>query len=224
MKACREWRYRSTFSWPRHWLEVSGQLHAPAALPPGTNWIGGWVGPRAGLHNDKIPGLELRPLGRSARSQSLYRLRYPGSQCLTKHSDTFIFTFIRHRYIRKGTGRPGYRLQLTPVMCDWYLAGLQTVTNPLGYVTVQYRRLLPILWVMTPCSIADCCQSSGLRHRLRLQIVTNPLGYDTVQYRRLLPILWVTTPSKIADCYQSSGLWHRAVSQTVANPLGYDTV
>jgi hypothetical protein len=25
--------YRSTFSWPQHWLEVSGQLHAPAALP-----------------------------------------------------------------------------------------------------------------------------------------------------------------------------------------------
>jgi hypothetical protein len=35
-------------------MEVSGQLHAPAALPPlriatGTPWIGGWVGPRAGL-------------------------------------------------------------------------------------------------------------------------------------------------------------------------------
>jgi hypothetical protein len=32
---------------------VSGQLHAPAALPgeivPGTHWIGGWVGPRAVL-------------------------------------------------------------------------------------------------------------------------------------------------------------------------------
>jgi hypothetical protein len=33
---------------------VSGQLHAQAALPPrdkapGTHWIGGWVGPRAGL-------------------------------------------------------------------------------------------------------------------------------------------------------------------------------
>jgi hypothetical protein len=31
-------------------MEVSGQLHAPAALPPGkeppgTHWIGGWVGP-----------------------------------------------------------------------------------------------------------------------------------------------------------------------------------
>jgi hypothetical protein len=30
-----EWMYRSTFSWPRHYQEVSGQLHAPAALPPG---------------------------------------------------------------------------------------------------------------------------------------------------------------------------------------------
>jgi hypothetical protein len=33
--------------------EVSGQLHAPAALPPGkspgTHFIGGWVDPRAGL-------------------------------------------------------------------------------------------------------------------------------------------------------------------------------
>jgi hypothetical protein len=34
-------------------MDVSGQLHAPAALPPGkeplvTYWIGGWVGPRAG--------------------------------------------------------------------------------------------------------------------------------------------------------------------------------
>jgi hypothetical protein len=32
-------------------MEVSGQLHAPAALTPrervpGTDWIGGWVGPR----------------------------------------------------------------------------------------------------------------------------------------------------------------------------------
>jgi hypothetical protein len=26
-----------------------------------------------------LPGLELRPLGRPARSQSLYGLRYPGS-------------------------------------------------------------------------------------------------------------------------------------------------
>jgi hypothetical protein len=42
------------------------------------------VGPRAGLDDVEkrkfltLPGLELRPLARPARSQSLYRLRYPG--------------------------------------------------------------------------------------------------------------------------------------------------
>jgi hypothetical protein len=34
-------------------MRVGGQLHVPAALPPGkrpgTHCIGGWVGPRAGL-------------------------------------------------------------------------------------------------------------------------------------------------------------------------------
>jgi hypothetical protein len=33
---------------PRHYMEVSGQFHAPTALPPGkqsaTNWIRGWLG------------------------------------------------------------------------------------------------------------------------------------------------------------------------------------
>jgi hypothetical protein len=53
-------------------LEVSGQLHAPAALalgkePSDTHWIGGWVGPRAGLDDVEkrkfltLPGLELDP-------------------------------------------------------------------------------------------------------------------------------------------------------------------
>jgi len=30
-------------------MEVSGQLHALAALTLGTHWIGGWVGPRVVL-------------------------------------------------------------------------------------------------------------------------------------------------------------------------------
>jgi hypothetical protein len=44
------------------------------------------VGPRAGLEDLEkrkfftLPGLELRSLGRPARSQSLYRLHYPGSR------------------------------------------------------------------------------------------------------------------------------------------------
>jgi hypothetical protein len=68
---------------------VSGQLHAPAALPPGkrpgTHFIGGWVDPRAGLDDmEKWKFLAYwdsnsRPPDRPARSQSLYRLSYPGS-------------------------------------------------------------------------------------------------------------------------------------------------
>ena len=30
-------------------MRVDGQRHAPAAFPPSTHWVGGWVGPRAGL-------------------------------------------------------------------------------------------------------------------------------------------------------------------------------
>jgi hypothetical protein len=42
------------------------------------------VDPRAGMDDEKrkfltLPGLELRPVGRQARSQSLYTLCYPGS-------------------------------------------------------------------------------------------------------------------------------------------------
>jgi hypothetical protein len=43
------------------------------------------VGPRTGVDDVEkrnfltLSGLELRPLGRPARSQSLYRLSYPGS-------------------------------------------------------------------------------------------------------------------------------------------------
>jgi hypothetical protein len=69
---------------------VSGQFRALAALlpgkePKGTHCIGGWVGLGAALdYMEKrkfltLLGLELRPLGLPARSQSLYLLRYPGS-------------------------------------------------------------------------------------------------------------------------------------------------
>jgi hypothetical protein len=83
-----EWMYRSAFYSHRHYLEVSGELHATATLPQGksprTHWLG-WVDSRAGLDSVEkrkfltLPGLVIRPLGRPARVQSLYRLRYPGS-------------------------------------------------------------------------------------------------------------------------------------------------
>jgi hypothetical protein len=80
-----EWMYRSTFCWPRHLFEMSGQLHDPGSFNPGkkatgTHSIGSWVGPRSGVSDVEwrtilpLPRLELRP----ARSQSLYRLSYPG--------------------------------------------------------------------------------------------------------------------------------------------------
>jgi hypothetical protein len=74
-----EWKYRSMYPWPRQWFEVSGQFHAPAALPPGkispcTYWIGCWVGPRTSLDDverRKILAptvLKLRSHGRPTRN------------------------------------------------------------------------------------------------------------------------------------------------------------
>jgi hypothetical protein len=71
--------------------EVKCQEHEADNLPlstaedlaPGTHFIGGLVHPRTGPDDMEkrtfftLPGLERRPLGRPARSQSLYRLRYP---------------------------------------------------------------------------------------------------------------------------------------------------
>jgi hypothetical protein len=91
---------------------VSGQLHAPSAFPrvkeppryPLERRLGG---PRAGLDDVErrkfltLPGLELRSLGRPARSQSLYRLRYPVSLCVSilqlKIMWNKLFVFTRHR-------------------------------------------------------------------------------------------------------------------------------
>jgi hypothetical protein len=56
----------------------------PGRFILGTHCIGSWVGPRAGLDDVEkrkfltLPGLKRLLLGRPARSQSLYRLRYPG--------------------------------------------------------------------------------------------------------------------------------------------------
>jgi hypothetical protein len=63
------------------WSDSRPGRFTPGEISLGTHWIGLWVGPEAGLDDVKrnfltLPGLELRPLGRPARSQSLYRLSY----------------------------------------------------------------------------------------------------------------------------------------------------
>jgi hypothetical protein len=50
---------------------------------PGTHFIGGWVDPRASLDDVKrkfltLPGLDLRPFGRPARSRVLRAIPAPG--------------------------------------------------------------------------------------------------------------------------------------------------
>jgi hypothetical protein len=83
---------------------MGGQIHAPSALPLGTHRIGGWVDPRGGLDDVEkrifltLQGLELQPLGRPARSQSLYWLRYPGSRQVIKvwlwNSKTLLYFMV----------------------------------------------------------------------------------------------------------------------------------
>jgi hypothetical protein len=51
---------------------MSGQLHAPAALPPGTHWIGGLVNTTAGLDN-----VEYRPV--ASRNTACWLLDVPHS-------------------------------------------------------------------------------------------------------------------------------------------------
>jgi hypothetical protein len=63
--------------------EVGGQQYALAVLPPGkrtgTHRIGGCVGPKAGLDGcRKSRPTGIRSPDRTARSQSLYQLSYPG--------------------------------------------------------------------------------------------------------------------------------------------------
>jgi hypothetical protein len=69
--------YRSTYSFPRYNLEEGGQFHASGALLPRKELpvpIGGWVVLRTGEDDVErrrillLPGLELRPLGRLART------------------------------------------------------------------------------------------------------------------------------------------------------------
>jgi hypothetical protein len=79
MKAYGEWMYRSTFSLTSalvggEWSTSLPGRFTPGERAPGTHWIGVWVDLRAGLDDLEkrkfltLPGLELRLLGRPARS------------------------------------------------------------------------------------------------------------------------------------------------------------
>jgi hypothetical protein len=76
MKTCGEVEVQFHHSWPRHYMEVSGQLRAPTALPP--RRLGGPQSRSAHCEEKNIPFpcRKSKP-GRSACSPSPYRLSYP---------------------------------------------------------------------------------------------------------------------------------------------------
>jgi hypothetical protein len=67
---------------PRRVVSLKPLSLYPRGKSPVTRWIGGWADHLAALDDMEkrkfltIPVLELRPHGRPACSQSLYRLRY----------------------------------------------------------------------------------------------------------------------------------------------------
>ena len=69
-------------------MGVGGRLHAPAALPPGKDPVpivqeAGWApGPAWTGEGKSRPSTGIRSPDRRARSESLYRLSYPGPHIL----------------------------------------------------------------------------------------------------------------------------------------------
>jgi hypothetical protein len=65
------------------WSASRPSRFTPEEKAPGTLWIGGWLDLVTGTDNVEkrkilpLPGFEIRPLRRPARSQPLYRLPYP---------------------------------------------------------------------------------------------------------------------------------------------------
>jgi hypothetical protein len=83
-----EWMYRPNIFLTSalvgvEWSASRTGHFTPGERDPGAHWIGGWVDPRASVDDMEerkfliLLGLELWPLGRPARSQLLYWLRYP---------------------------------------------------------------------------------------------------------------------------------------------------
>jgi hypothetical protein len=85
------------------WSASCPGCFTPEEEAPGIHWIGGWVDPRADLDNVEnrkfltLPELELRPLGRPARSQSLCRLRHPGSYLGTDGRILLVLNWILNK-------------------------------------------------------------------------------------------------------------------------------
>jgi hypothetical protein len=93
------WRHMGECICRSHFLDLGTSWRWSVSrsdrISPFSVWTGGLMGLTIGLDDVErrqfliLPGLELWPLGRPARSQSLYRLSYPGS-CTALRENTFL--------------------------------------------------------------------------------------------------------------------------------------
>jgi hypothetical protein len=93
----------------------------PQRKSPGTHSIGGWMGPITGMDDVEkrkfltLPGFDLRPLGRPARSQSLYWLRVTYTSITYSWKLFFSYFILKRRFIRQYHNHLNRRAQ-APVM------------------------------------------------------------------------------------------------------------
>jgi hypothetical protein len=92
-------------------MGVGGQRHAPAAVPPGKARIqeAGWAPGPVGSGAENLAPTGIRSPNRPARTESLYRLRYPGPQILCTNFNLFINTpiLIHFRWCKVPEEDPG---------------------------------------------------------------------------------------------------------------------
>jgi hypothetical protein len=93
------------------WTASRPGRFTPELRATGTQWIGDWVGPRVGLDDVEkrkfltVSGLEL---GRPARNQSLYRLRYPISKM-----EIILKRILQNHDVMDWNGFVRFRMQTT---------------------------------------------------------------------------------------------------------------
>jgi hypothetical protein len=81
-------------------MGVGGQRHAPAAFTPGKDPVtivqeAGWAPGPVWIGAENLAPTGIRSPYFPARSESLYRLSYPGPQSVDKLTDKSTCTFIR---------------------------------------------------------------------------------------------------------------------------------
>jgi hypothetical protein len=131
-----EWVSRYMLSWPWQLLEVSGQLHALPALPPGKEpqvsigWETGCTPELVWMMSNflGLPKLEFCLLGRPVCSQSLHHLHSGGSQVSQE-----VLNLLSGLWILKKDSATGSWLEFI-----WKVSVKIKLTRFLWYITNLY--------------------------------------------------------------------------------------